>query len=224
MMADGKMETKFALLGAFAVAALLFSGCAQQQPLVGNDRDAYGCIGGAGYTWCEAKQKCLRDWEENCTADVPVAAPISADELRGCNSSKGYEWCKEKQRCILSAKEKCTELSGSDAGDHGCSVSAGYEWCEGLSKCILPSAENCTAPEASPYVAIVQENCGKPGVAYVSICGDYVKVASLLDGAGITFYKPGGAQIFCPPVSPDSMSDECKLLISGHGCIEQKMC
>lgn len=36
------------------------------QPLLGNDRDARGCIGSAGYSWCEAKQKCLRSWEEQC--------------------------------------------------------------------------------------------------------------------------------------------------------------
>jgi len=218
------MKTKFALFGAFAIAALLLFGCVQQPQLVGNDRDAHGCIASAGYSWCEASQKCIRSWEENCTSAVPGAVPASSNELHGCNSSKGYEWCKEKQRCILSSDEKCTELSGSDTSDHGCSASAGYAWCEGLSKCILSSVENCTAPAASPYVAIVQENCGKPDVAYVSICGDYVKVASSLDGGGITFYKPGSAPIICPPVSPDSMSDECKLLTDGNHCVEQKMC
>lgn len=37
-----------------------------QQQMVGNDRDAHGCIPSAGYSWCEAKQKCLRAWEESC--------------------------------------------------------------------------------------------------------------------------------------------------------------
>jgi hypothetical protein len=37
------------------------------QKLVGNDRDEHGCIGSAGYTWCEEKQKCLRSWEESCS-------------------------------------------------------------------------------------------------------------------------------------------------------------
>lgn len=35
------------------------------QPLVGNDRDQHGCIGSAGYTWSEPKQKCVRPWEES---------------------------------------------------------------------------------------------------------------------------------------------------------------
>ena len=38
----------------------------QKTPLLGGDRDAHGCIGSAGYSWCEAKQKCLRVWEEKC--------------------------------------------------------------------------------------------------------------------------------------------------------------
>ncbi len=36
------------------------------QNMVGNDRDEHGCIGSAGYSWCEVKQKCLRSWEEKC--------------------------------------------------------------------------------------------------------------------------------------------------------------
>jgi hypothetical protein len=34
--------------------------------MVGNDRDAHGCIGSAGYVWCPEKNKCLRTWEEAC--------------------------------------------------------------------------------------------------------------------------------------------------------------
>lgn len=36
--------------------------------IVGGDRDEHGCIGSAGYSWCEPKQKCLRIWEEACYA------------------------------------------------------------------------------------------------------------------------------------------------------------
>jgi hypothetical protein len=35
-------------------------------PMPGSDRDAHGCIGSAGYSWCESRQKCLRIWEEPC--------------------------------------------------------------------------------------------------------------------------------------------------------------
>ncbi|WP_175822787.1 hypothetical protein [Burkholderia sp. BCC0419] len=32
-------------------------------PVVGGDRDAHGCIGSAGYAWCERTQQCERPWE-----------------------------------------------------------------------------------------------------------------------------------------------------------------
>jgi ABC-type amino acid transport substrate-binding protein len=58
------------LLAIFAILVLALGiGCVQQKEiLVGNDSDSHGCKGSAGYTWCEAKQKCLRVFEENCTS------------------------------------------------------------------------------------------------------------------------------------------------------------
>ncbi|MGB6881870.1 MAG: hypothetical protein WBD86_01015 [Microgenomates group bacterium] len=41
------------------------SGCGEEK-IIGGDKDEHGCIGSAGYTWCESKQKCLREWEEPC--------------------------------------------------------------------------------------------------------------------------------------------------------------
>lgn len=31
--------------------------------VVGNDRDAHGCIGSAGYAWCARENACVRPWE-----------------------------------------------------------------------------------------------------------------------------------------------------------------
>lgn len=50
---------------------------APTQTLLGGDKDEHGCIGSAGYSWCESKQKCLRVWEEDCE---PVSATPSSDE------------------------------------------------------------------------------------------------------------------------------------------------
>ncbi|KRG52857.1 hypothetical protein [Stenotrophomonas beteli] len=33
------------------------------RPAPGSDRDAHGCIGSAGYQWCEHSQRCERPWE-----------------------------------------------------------------------------------------------------------------------------------------------------------------
>jgi hypothetical protein len=41
--------------------------CAQR--LIGGDKDSHGCLIAAGYSWCEAKNKCLRTWEEKCETD-----------------------------------------------------------------------------------------------------------------------------------------------------------
>jgi len=38
----------------------------QQSKLIGGEKDSHGCLIAAGYSWCEAKQKCLRTWEEQC--------------------------------------------------------------------------------------------------------------------------------------------------------------
>ena len=33
-----------------------------QSPIVGGDRDEHGCIGSAGYVWCEVQKDCIRLW------------------------------------------------------------------------------------------------------------------------------------------------------------------
>ena len=52
------------------VSAFLLSGCSTDKelnsdtrPLVGSDRDEHGCIGSAGYLWCEHTNQCERPWE-----------------------------------------------------------------------------------------------------------------------------------------------------------------
>lgn len=50
------------------ISSIKLSESPQLRPgqIVGGDKDIHGCIGSAGYSWCEAKQKCLRIWEETC--------------------------------------------------------------------------------------------------------------------------------------------------------------
>jgi len=68
-----------------------FASCPGTEPsIVGGDKDAHGCIGSAGYTWCESKQKCLRTWEEKCdiattsvSPDCPAYSPPSPDWCKG---------------------------------------------------------------------------------------------------------------------------------------------
>ena len=34
--------------------------------LIGGDKDEYGCLAGAGYSWCPSTEKCQKMWEEYC--------------------------------------------------------------------------------------------------------------------------------------------------------------
>jgi hypothetical protein len=82
--------------------AVLSIACERQ--IVGGDKDEHGCIPSAGYTWCEAKQKCIRQWEENCTQLVGG----DKDE-HGCIPSAGYSWCETKQKCLRTWEEPCSD-------------------------------------------------------------------------------------------------------------------
>jgi len=57
---------------ALLATAVLLSTCGQPEPdqpgPIGGQKDEHGCLGPAGYSWCEPKQKCLRIWEEPCYA------------------------------------------------------------------------------------------------------------------------------------------------------------
>jgi hypothetical protein len=51
-----------------------------QQPILGGDRDEHGCIGSAGYSWCEAKNKCIRIWEEDCNSRQAIQKALAKKE------------------------------------------------------------------------------------------------------------------------------------------------
>jgi predicted lipoprotein with Yx(FWY)xxD motif len=82
---------------------------ANNTPMPGSDRDAHGCIPSAGYVWCDASQKCIRPWEENCTATQNVTPmPGSDRDSHGCIPSAGYMWCDASQKCIRPWEENCS--------------------------------------------------------------------------------------------------------------------
>ncbi len=56
------MKKRQLLLVAFFLCTVC--GCkAQPHPMVGEDKDAHGCIASAGYQWCGKEKQCLRSWE-----------------------------------------------------------------------------------------------------------------------------------------------------------------
>jgi len=126
-------------LALFAAALVLLTmGCTQPSPgpIVGNDSDAHGCKASAGYSWCEAKQKCLRPFEEACQGNGPNQG--------NCSASAGETWCESTQKCFMPANEKCPQiLVGNDSDVHGCKISTGYAWCEQKQKCLREWEETC---------------------------------------------------------------------------------
>ncbi len=70
-----------AVLG--AVGFVVFRNNTVPDQIVGGDRDEHGCIGSAGYSWCEQKQKCLRIWEEACDSGAQLEVQrILADKYQ----------------------------------------------------------------------------------------------------------------------------------------------
>jgi len=60
-----------------ASSTALTPSSAEKLPFVGGDRDKHGCIGSAGYSWCESKKKCLRIWEESCLSPSFTAGKMN---------------------------------------------------------------------------------------------------------------------------------------------------
>ena len=78
------------------------TGLLPDEPLVGGDKDEHGCIGSAGYEWCEGKQKCIRPWEEQCFSGI-----TTTNSAQECIKTPGKSWCDKEQKCIDPAKETC---------------------------------------------------------------------------------------------------------------------
>ena len=48
--------------------------------LIGGQKDGHGCLVAAGYSWCGAKNVCIRQWEQYCTAASPTTALFKCDD------------------------------------------------------------------------------------------------------------------------------------------------
>ena len=79
------MKKKFIYVTMFLVLILLVIIVIQyknQDKIIGGERDEYGCLGSAGYTYNENINACVREWELN--ENQKQAAKISVDSI-------GYE-------------------------------------------------------------------------------------------------------------------------------------
>ncbi|PLX25523.1 hypothetical protein C0580_02265 [Candidatus Parcubacteria bacterium] len=65
---------------------------------VSENTDSYGCLVDAGYTWCESKQACVKNWEANCSPgskppepnyDMDRAIQIASDYFQNSEEYQG---------------------------------------------------------------------------------------------------------------------------------------
>lgn len=79
----------------------------QNQELIGGQTDEHNCLIPAGYAWCEARNKCMRMWEENCGAEELDGIFVLLNDLRTkINNISSYvsdgnlEWNIEKSGIV----------------------------------------------------------------------------------------------------------------------------
>lgn len=59
----------------------------QGEEIIGGQTDVQGCLVGAGYSWCEARQQCERGWERYCTTAQLKTALFTCDEGKSISAT-----------------------------------------------------------------------------------------------------------------------------------------
>lgn len=67
---------------------------------LGGDRDEHGCIGSAGYSWCEAKNKCIRIFEEDCLSEQAIIS-LLAQKYKKKSSEVFFDINKENTKYVV---------------------------------------------------------------------------------------------------------------------------
>lgn len=67
---------------------------------LGGDRDEHGCIGSAGYSWCDAKKKCIRVFEEDCLSAQAITS-LLAQKYNKKTSEVFFDINKENTKYVV---------------------------------------------------------------------------------------------------------------------------
>jgi membrane-bound inhibitor of C-type lysozyme len=77
----------FLAISVFLFISSLFVLGGNKGALVGGDKDAHGCLGSAGYSWCGARGACIRPWEEYCTATAGKTVTFACDASKSITAT-----------------------------------------------------------------------------------------------------------------------------------------
>lgn len=69
-----------------------------QEIMVGGQMDTHNCLIGAGYTWCESSQRCIRQWLEPCSDNYSDCGDCLTKQRKGINIACPEE-CDDYQPC-----------------------------------------------------------------------------------------------------------------------------
>lgn len=79
--------------------------------IVGGDRDEHGCIGSAGYTYCVAKDKCIRSWEEECEKVNDKKIILDSKNKEDSCVKNGGIYFKDSKVCEINSFSESTCLA-----------------------------------------------------------------------------------------------------------------
>ena len=133
---------------------------------LGNDVDEYGCKPSAGEKWCENKQKCVQNWNEDCS-DNEDNKQKRRREKKEHNCGRGTVWDEDKGKCV--AKNKSKEFCGdgtkwddykkmcvqSSSGDNFCGEGTFFDK---IKKMCLPNNNNNNNNEMSSNDSNISNN------------------------------------------------------------------
>ncbi len=129
--------------------------------IVGNDIDEYGCIGSAGYSWCESKNKCLRQWEEKCELDnepIKNTENVTENSFTTTNIQEAYSRCEQIDYCGENNNK------GFYRVDCGAEVDGPLYYVDTEGAIILTCGGACDGPNGC------SRDCGK----YRDVCEQYI--------------------------------------------------
>lgn len=86
--------------------------------VVGGDKDEHGCIGSAGYSWCQTKNKCLRIWEEPCIG------ANDTEEITQALIEKHPTWTADS--IIVTINKNDGQYAGGGVKEKNAEVGGGY--------------------------------------------------------------------------------------------------